>query len=131
MVNNASQRYLLPGYSFRRNLYCAIASLQDLVIVEAPPHLDQRFGNGDHAGIGLGRSGRAEIDVAIGIDNALVVVAGAFSRRASIERFAHAIGGGKVVSGPGFAVMRTGVRLHSGRATNSSSTPQRNRAGSM
>jgi hypothetical protein len=41
-------------------------------------------------------------------------VAGAVGGKASIQRLAHALGSGKVVPSPRFAVMGTGVRRNPG-----------------
>src|SRR5215831_15587106 len=68
--------------------------VQDPVVIEATAHLDQNLGHGHGAGIGFGGGGSAVVDVAIRVDHALVVVAGAFGRRTTVERLAHTIGGG-------------------------------------
>ncbi len=87
--------------------------VQDLVVIEAPPHLDQRLGNRHHTGIGLGRSRGAVIDVPVGVDNALVVAARALGRRTTVQGFPHPVGCGESIPSPGFTVMRAGISRHS------------------
>src|SRR5208283_1727058 len=74
--------------------------VQDLVVIEAASHLNQRFRNRHYAGISLGGRGCAIVDVAVGVDNSLIVAAGTVGGRTSIERFPHALGGGEAVAGP-------------------------------
>ena len=85
--------------------------MQNLVVIEAPPHLDQRLSHGHHAGISLHRGRRAEINIAVGVDHPLVVVPRAVDWRTSVERFPHALGGRKVVASPGFGVMDAGISI--------------------
>ena len=79
------------------------------------PHLDQRFGDGDHAGIGLGRCRRPEINAAVGVDNPLVLVACALGWRTSVQRLAHALGANKAFTSPGLTVASAGAGM--GRQT--------------
>ena len=82
---------------------------EDLVVVEAAAHLNLQLSDGDDAGIGFGRSRRAEINAAVGVDHALVVVAGSLRDRATIQSFAHALSPREVIARPGVAVPHTSI----------------------
>ena len=113
---NSKQRIapvLAAGIFLAQELILRNRLIQNLVIIEPPPHLHQRLRHGHHAGIGLGRSRRAKINAAISIDHALVVVPGSVRRRASVERLAHPFRGGKAVPRPRIRVARTGMGGHS------------------
>ena len=66
IVNSASTRYLLPGYSRRKNSYSLMAARSLSRPAELASHGGEQFGNRNDAGIRLGRSAwRAVIDLAI------------------------------------------------------------------
>ena len=88
--------------------------IQNLVVVEAAAHFDQRLRHRDHAGICLGRGGRAVVDAAVGIEDPLVVAPRTLAGRASIKRFPHALGAGKAFVSPCFPVMRPRIGRQSG-----------------
>src|SRR5438105_4740089 len=49
--------------------------VKNFVIIELAAHLDQQFGSRYYAGIGFARCRRTEVDAAVSINHALVVVA--------------------------------------------------------
>src|SRR6266851_4692206 len=74
---------------------------QSAFIVESAPHFRQQVRDRTHAGVRLGRSRSAVINPAIRIDDALVFVAASFFGGEGVQRFPHALGGGKLCIGPG------------------------------
>ncbi|MGC1370973.1 MAG: hypothetical protein WA824_02430 [Candidatus Sulfotelmatobacter sp.] len=49
------------------------------------------------------------VDEPVGVQCMLVIAAGAIGRWASIERFAHALGGGKMFARPGIGMAHTRI----------------------
>ena len=82
---------------------------QNFVVIEVAAHFNQRFGNGDDAGIGFGGNRRAEVDTAIGVQHALVVMTSAIGGRPSVEGLAHPLGTGEVIARPALGMMGIGV----------------------
>ena len=80
--------------------------IQDFVVVEAPAHLDQRFRDCNHAGVGFGGGGCSQIHGAISIDHALVIMTCSLRGRPSVQRLAHPLSGSKVLARPGVRVVR-------------------------
>jgi hypothetical protein len=91
MVNSASKRYLLPGYSRRRNSYCPMAACSDLGSLNWRPASAQ-FRYGNHGGIGFAGGWRRVIDAAVGVSDALVIATGTLGGGTAREFFAHALG---------------------------------------
>lgn len=83
--------------------------VKNLVIVEAAAHFDQGFRNPDDARIGLTRRRRTVINETVGVQNPLIIAPSAIGRRPSIQRFAHALGGGETLTRPRIGMSRPGV----------------------
>src|SRR5919198_3939353 len=77
---------------------------QEFLIFELPSHLDQEFGHRDRAGISFRGGWSAVINATVGVQHTLKVVSCASSGRLALERFPHALGGGKPLSRPGLRV---------------------------
>ena len=90
--------------------------IQNLFVFKVAPHLHQGLRDRNHAGVCLGRRRRPVINVAIGVDDPLIVVTRALRWRTPVERFPHPLRTGKALTSPGFTVMstRAGMRRHSG-----------------
>ena len=100
MVNSAWKRYLLPGYSRRRNSYSWMAAFRSLSPgLKLAAHFSQQLGDRDHAGVGFAGVGRHVIHLAIGIGNALIVAAGSFLLGASVQRLTHLLGLLELIAG--------------------------------
>jgi hypothetical protein len=80
------------------------SATQNLAVVELAAHFDHQLGGSDHAGIGFRGSRCAEVHAPVSINYALVRAAGPIVGRAPIESLAHALGGGKLLAGPGIAM---------------------------
>ena len=62
---------------------------QNVGIVEASAHFLGHLGSRDHAGIGSARTRRSEVNAAIGIDHAFIILAGAGFERTTLQSFLH------------------------------------------
>src|SRR5215475_10149800 len=95
------------GVFVAQELVCLDGGLQNLVVVETPPHFDLQLRNRHYTGVGLGGTGSPEVDASIGFDSALVVVTSALLGRTSSKGLARALGPGKLVARPSIAVPDT------------------------
>ncbi len=81
MLNRASKRSRLPGYSRRRNLYWPMAACRALSLSKLRPISASSSRDRECAGIGFAGSRRAVINPAVGGDHTLIFVPGALGWR--------------------------------------------------
>src|ERR1700685_4250179 len=89
---------------------------QNFVVFKAPSHFHQRLGDGNHAGIGLRRSGRPVINATVSVKNLLIITAGSVGDGTPVERLAHPLGRGTTGARPGFIVAGAGMSRQSGKS---------------
>src|SRR6202451_657672 len=88
-----AQKSILPNRFF-----------QNFVIFKTPSHFHQGLGNGNHAGIGLRRSGRSVINATVSVKNLLIITAGSVGDGTPGERPAPPARRGKTRARPGLIV---------------------------
>src|SRR5580658_3911153 len=80
---------------------------QNLVVVKPPSHLDHQFGRRYHARIRLRRRWRPEVHPPVRIDDPLVFLTSTLAEGTPVQRFAHALRFGELLTGPMVVVMDT------------------------
>jgi hypothetical protein len=64
---------------------------KNIVVVEAPSHLDLQFSDSHYTGISFAGGWTTEINTPVAIDHTLVVTSRALRRGSPVQRFSHAL----------------------------------------